>query len=306
MISVVIPVYNEEALIRRTYNRIRDVMVSQNGPYELIFVDDGSSDQTKSLLEECAATDPTVKVISFSRNFSHQIAITAGMEHASGDAVAIIDSDLQDPPEVIKEFIKKWREGYDVVYGVRRRRKGESIFKLFTASLFYRVIRKMTSTPIYLDAGDFRLLSRRVVEILKQMPEKHRFVRGMVSWAGFKQVGVEYDRDERLEGESKYSLSRMMGLALDGITSFSRVPLQFLSFLAILFLVISLVAVVIAWMQHDPSNTVHFLLFVIVAATSFLASVMCFGLSTIGIYIGRAADEVKSRPLYVIEEKIGF
>lgn len=224
--SIVIPVYNEEAVIHETYRRLKSVMNSTKEAYELLFVNDGSRDQTAAILKGYSDGDDSVKLIDFSRNFGHQIAITAGMDYARGEAIVVIDADLQDPPELILEMIEKWKEGYDVVYAKRVQRKGETFFKKQTASLFYRILRASTDVDIPVDTGDFRLIDRRVCEEMKGIQEKNRFVRGLVSWVGFKQTAVEYVRDERLAGETKYPLKKMLKLSLDGLTTFSYKPLK--------------------------------------------------------------------------------
>ena len=224
--SIIIPVYNESEVIRETYNRLLTVMNQTKQSYELIFVNDGSTDTTAAIIREFIAKDKNVKLIDLSRNFGHQIAISAGMDSASGDAIVIIDADLQDPPEVILQMIEKWKEGYEVVYGKRIKRKGESFFKNITAKLYYRLLKQMTSVDIPVDTGDFRLIDKKVREVFLTLTEKNRYVRGLISWAGFKQTAVEYVRDERFAGTTKYPLKKMIKFALDGITSFSNKPLK--------------------------------------------------------------------------------
>ena len=224
--SIIVPMYNEEAVIHETYRRLKTVMNKTGEAYELLFINDGSKDRSAEIIRECSYWDPTVKLIDFSRNFGHQIAITAGMDYAAGDAVIIIDADLQDPPELILDMISKWQDGFEVVYAKRTKRIGESKFKKWSASLFYRVLKASADVPIPVDTGDFRLMDRRVVDELKRLPENNRFVRGLVSWVGFRQTALEYERDERLAGETKYPLKRMIKLCVDGITSFSYKPLK--------------------------------------------------------------------------------
>ncbi|MFZ5975790.1 MAG: glycosyltransferase family 2 protein [Bacillota bacterium] len=305
LISIVIPAYNEEAVIRESYNRLKQVMDAQGEDYELVFVNDGSRDKTMDILKELAAADPRVRAIGFSRNFGHQVAVSAGLDYAKGDAVVIIDGDLQDPPEVIPEMIAKWREGYDVVYGKRKKREGESLFKKLTAFLYYRILRSMTGQPIPLDTGDFRLMDRSVVEVIKAMPEKNRFLRGMVSWVGFRQAPVEFVRAERFAGESKYPLKAMLKLAGDGITSFSVKPIKmatgfgiFLSVCAFVYLVVSLCLVLIAGTM-DSWN-------IAVAALLLLNGLIFIVLGMMGTYIGRIYEEAKGRPLYIVRDFIGF
>jgi dolichol-phosphate mannosyltransferase len=306
LISVVVPAYNEEQVIAETYRRLTAVCAAGDCEYELIFVNDGSRDGTGEILRELAAQDKHVRVLGFSRNFGHQVAVTAGIDHAAGDAVVLIDADLQDPPELIPSLIARWREGYDVVYAVRRRRRGETWFKRATAGLFYRVLQQLVDVRIPLDTGDFRLMSRRVVDCLRAMPEQHRFVRGLVSWVGFNQVGIEYERRERFAGETKYPLRKMLRFALDGITSFSFKPLQlagvlggyaagigFAGILVILYLRLCTRLTVQGWSS-------------LMVVVLFLGGVQLLVLGVMGEYIGRVYDEVRRRPLYILQEKIGF
>ncbi len=302
LISVVVPVFNESVVIEASYQRIKNVMNSLDPmSYEIIFIDDGSKDDSYQKMVQLADLDSNVRVIKFSRNFGHQIAITAGIDYAKGDAVILIDADLQDPPEVIKEFIEKWEEGYDVVYGVRERRDGEGKMKLITAALFYRILRKIIKIEVPVDTGDFRLMSRRVVDRFKEFKEKDRFVRGLVSWVGFKQTGVLYKRDRRLAGETKYPYSKMIKFAIDGITSFSSVPLRlatwlgyFTSFLAFLYLLSVFIQKVLGFTVQGWAT--------IMVGMLFLGGVQLICLGIIGEYIGRIFNETKQRPMYVIEE----
>ncbi|MEM6281970.1 MAG: glycosyltransferase family 2 protein, partial [Chloroflexota bacterium] len=241
--SIVAPIYNEEGNIDELYTRICDVMDSTGQPWELVTVNDGSRDRSREMLEDLCARDSRVKLVNFTRNFGHQIAVTAGLYHTSGDAVVLIDADLQDPPELILQMIEKWQEGYEVVYAVRIKRKGESWFKLLTARLFYRVIYRITDVDIPVDTGDFRLMDRAVVDVLNAMPEHNRFIRGMTSWIGYRQTGVEYVRDERHWGETKYSLDRMVKFAMDAITSFSFFPLQIMLYVALMLGVLALLTI---------------------------------------------------------------
>jgi len=239
--SVVVPVYNEEAVVAETYRRLKHVMDSLGRPYEIIFVDDGSCDRTWDILSSFCESDKSAKLIGFSRNFGHQAAITAGMDYSSGRAVVVIDADLQDPPELIPEMLKRWREGFDVVYGVRSRREGETLFKKATASLFYRLLRRMTDVEMPLDAGDFRLVDRKVCDALKKIPERNRYVRGLISWLGFRQTGIEYVREKRFAGNTKYPLKKMLKFACDGITSFSYQPLRLANWCGVLVACVSIV-----------------------------------------------------------------
>lgn len=306
--SVIIPAFNEESVIEESYRRIKSVMDLTQEPYELIFVDDGSQDKTAEILESICKKDRNVKLISFSRNFGHQIAITAGVDNARGEAVIVIDADLQDPPEVMLEMIKKWKEGYDVVYGKRIDRKGESFFKLFTAKLFYRFLKRITSIDIPVDTGDFRLMDRKVCDLInsqKSIKEKNRYIRGLVSWVGFKQIGVDYVRQPRLSGTTKYTLKKMLKLALDGITSFSYFPLRLPLYLGGILLVISSIYFIYAGIQY--------LMFTKFSAWSMLVNIMVFlfgmnfiMLGIIGEYVNRIYEEARNRPLYIIKKKIGF
>jgi polyisoprenyl-phosphate glycosyltransferase len=306
MLSVVIPCLNEEPAIRETYRRLSAVLTAADIQVELVFVDDGSKDKTLEVLRELQFEDPRVRVVRLSRNFGHQVAITAGLEHAAGDAVAIIDADLQDPPEVLLEFVKKWLDGYDVVYGVRTERQGETTFKLWTAKAFYRLIGQLSDTKIPLDTGDFRLMDRRVVDALLSMPERDRFVRGMVSWLGFSQISLAYKRAARFAGETKYPLYKMVKFAIDGIVSFSVIPLRvatWTGFLASAVAVLGILFSVFArlfgsgWVKGWTSTVI---------AVLFLGGVQLVCLGIIGEYVGRIYGETKRRPLYVVQERFGF
>jgi glycosyltransferase involved in cell wall biosynthesis len=303
--SVVIPVYNEALVIRETYRRLKRVMEQTDGPYELLFVNDGSEDETIDILKELAVKDETVKYVDFSRNFGHQIAITAGMDYASGKAIVIIDADLQDPPELILDMIDKWKEGYDVVYAKRVKRKGETMFKKVTAYLFYRVLRAATEIDIPVDTGDFRLIDRKVRDQLVYMRERSRFVRGLVSWVGFKQTAVEYEREKRFAGETKYPLKKMIRFSLDGITSFSYKPLKLASLLGFFLSASSVLGIIITlYLKLFTHSTVAGWAFL------FMVTLLCNGimfmmLGVMGEYIGRIYDEVKQRPLYIVKETWG-
>jgi dolichol-phosphate mannosyltransferase len=274
--------------------------------YEMIFVNDGSRDDTQLILTQLQLVDRRVRVLLLSRNFGHQIAVTAGLEEAAGDAVVIIDADLQDPPEVIPQMVALWREGNDVVYGLRTDRRGESAFKLWTAKVFYRLINRLSETKMPFDAGDFRLLDRRVVEVINAMPERARFLRGMVSWAGFRQTSLPYERAARHAGESKYPLRKMIHFAMDGIISFSLVPLKiaiWTGFLAIWIAVAGIVVAIIDRMLDKHLTRGWASLFV---AVLFMGGVQLVSLGIIGEYLGRIYTEVKRRPLYVVQERLGF
>ncbi len=302
LISIVVPVFNETEVIETFYKRMKAVVDSFGSmAYELIFIDDGSSDDSYLKLKKMADYEPRVKIIRFSRNFGHQIAITAGIDIAKGDAVVVIDADLQDPPEVIKDFITKWEEGYDVVYGVREKREGESKMKLFTASLFYRLLRAIIKIDVPVDTGDFRLISRRVVDHFKSLKETDRFVRGLVSWIGFKQKGVAYKRDKRYAGETKYPYSKMLKFALDGITSFSSVPLKLATWLGYLTSFLAFLYLSSVFIQKILGFTVHGWATIMVGML-LLGGVQLICLGIIGEYIGRIFNETKRRPMYVIED----
>lgn len=307
-ISIVVPVYNEEEVLNELYSRICQVMDQGDDTWELVLVNDGSVDGSAGVMRELHDRDPRVKGISFSRNFGFQEAVTAGLYHALGEAVVLTDADLQDPPSMIPKMIDKWREGYDVVYGVRTEREGETWFKKVTAKVFYRTIHRITSVNIPLDTGDFRLMDRRVVNAILRMPERNRFLRGMVPWVGFNQVGVPYERQARYAGESKFkSMRQMLPFALDAITSFSYFPLQVSTYLGFISAAISLIAILVVILlrlfgqRQELTGQATTLV-----AVLFLGGVQLISLGIIGEYLGRIYDEVKGRPLYLVEEKWGF
>jgi polyisoprenyl-phosphate glycosyltransferase len=304
--SVIAPIYNERENLPVLYKRITEVMDSTHEPWELILVDDGSRDGSTDIIRQLAAEDRRVRPVIFARNFGHQIAVTAGLDYSRGQAVTIIDSDLQDPPELILEMIQKWREGWEVVYAVRAQREGETWFKLFTASLFYRLIYRITDVKIPLDTGDFRLMDRKVVNVMNTMREKHRFLRGMSTWVGFKQTGVPYNRAARNAGETKYPFKKMFRLALNAITGFSYFPLQlasYLGFFAAGIAILGIPVVIILRATGGPGD--HPLLGQATTLISVLflggAQLICLGI--LGEYVGRIYDEVKGRPLYVVSEE---
>lgn len=307
LISIVIPCFNEEAVIQATHRRLIEAL--ERVPkldLELVFVDDGSRDRTLEKLREIQRIDRRVRVLAFSRNFGHQVAVTAGLEHATGDAVVLIDADLQDPPEVIEEMILRWQNGVDVAYGVRAERKGETAFKLWTARAFYRLINRVSEIPIPLDTGDFRLMDRAVVDALLSMPERDRFVRGMVAWLGFRQEAVAYNRAARLVGETKYPLTKMVRFALDGILSFSLAPLRLAIWLGFLTAGVAGAGFVYAVLMRLMTNIWvpgWTLLFI---ACSTIGGIQLVFLGIVGEYIGRIYGEVKRRPLYVVSERLGF
>ncbi|KRE01793.1 glycosyltransferase [Bacillus sp. Root239] len=301
--SIVVPVYNEEEVIHETYRRLTEVMRSTKEAYELLFVNDGSKDRTAEIIKEYSEQDPAVVLLDFARNFGHQIAITAGMDYARGEAVIVIDADLQDPPELILEMIEKWKQGFDVVYAKRTKRKGETYFKKQTAAMFYRFLRAMTDIDIPLDTGDFRLLDRKVCNQMNSIQEKNRFVRGLVSWVGFKQIAVEYERDERLAGESKYPLKKMLKLSMDGITSFSYKPLKLASYAGVTLSGIGFIyLLVVLYLKLFTDSTITGWSSLIVIQL-FFSGIILIILGMIGEYIGRIYDETKNRPLYIVREK---
>ena len=304
--SFVIPVFNEQETLPELHRRLSDVIEGLDGEAELLFVDDCSFDGSYELLAELGRRDQRVRVIRFARNFGHQVAITAGLEHAVGDAVIVLDADLQDPPEVVPDLVARWKEGYEVVYAVREHRSGESWVKRVTASWFYRILRRIAHIEIPLDAGDFRLVDRRAVDAFRAMRERTRYVRGMFSWVGFRQIGVPYTRSERFAGEPKYSYSKSLKLAIDGIVSFSDAPLRAalvagfafstLAFLIGVFAVVAKLAgafVVPGWAS-------------ILVVVSFLGGIQLTLMGMLGLYVGRIYEEVKARPIYIVRETIGF
>jgi dolichol-phosphate mannosyltransferase len=307
LLSVVIPCYNEEEVIVETIQRLRKLCSELiNLEAELIFVDDGSKDHTRKLLKVFAGEDDRIRIIGLSRNFGHQIAITAGIDAANGDAVVLVDADLQDPPETIHEMVAKWQEGFDVVYGTRLERPGESAFKLATARAFYRLLNTLSDVPIPLDAGDFRLMSRPVVDTLLAMPERDRFVRGMVSRVGFRQTALPYKRAKRFAGESKYPLRRMLRFAVDGILSFSAKPLQLSVAAGFASAVLALFGIVYSIIVRLVTNNWVEGWTAIMVAVLFIGGIQLISVGILGEYVGRIYSEIKRRPLYVANEYLGF
>ena len=302
MYSIVAPIYNEIEIIDEFCKRIKAVMDTTNKPWELILVDDGSTDGSTERIRELASDSEQIRAVIFARNFGHQIAVTAGLDYTRGDAVTIIDADLQDPPEVILDLIDKWQEGYQVVYAVRAEREGESWFKKFTASLFYRLIYRITDVKIPLDTGDFRLLDRRVVDVMNSMREKHRFLRGMSSWIGFKQVGVEYKRAARFAGETKYPFKKMLQLALNAVTGFSYFPLQVASYFGFASAGLAIVAIPVVAILRMTGTQFFGGQATTLIAVLFLGGVQLISLGILGEYIGRLYDEAKGRPLYIVSQ----
>ena len=300
--TVIAPIYNEIENIPHLYSRVTDVMEQTGQPWELVLVDDGSKDGSTDTLRELGKKDKRVRPVIFARNFGHQIAVSAGMDYARGDAIVIIDADLQDPPEVILELIEKWKEGYKVVYAVRSEREGESWFKLTTASLFYKFIQKITDVDIPLNTGDFRLLDRKVLDVMNSMPERNRFLRGMSSWAGFKQVGVEYKRHARFAGETHYPLKKMIKLAMNAITGFSYWPLQLLSKGGVALVILSLLLLVLYLILALLGKVALTYVLATWLTLIFLTGVLLIGMGILGEYLGRIYDEAKGRPLYIVAE----
>jgi dolichol-phosphate mannosyltransferase len=307
LLSIVVPCYNEDAVLEQLHPRLVGVLEQIEGTgFEIVYADDGSTDLTPNILRRLQESDSRVRVVSLSRNFGHQIAATAGLEHAEGAAVVIIDADLQDPPELIAEMVARWRDGYQVVYGLRASRAGETRFKQWTAKAFYRVINRLSETEIPLDVGDFRLLDRKVVDVLLAMPERDRFLRGMISWIGFKQIAVIYDRAPRRAGQSKYPLMKMLRFAMDSVISFSFAPLRLAIWLGFGAIAASFAGIVYAlvirlyttdWVRGWTS---------IFTAVLFLGGIQLITLGVVGEYVGRIYAEVKLRPLYVVRDRLGF
>ena len=299
-VSVVVPMYYEEDVVNACYNELKRILSKIRGyQYEIIFVNDGSQDRTLELLEKIAKRNDRVKIISFSRNFGHQAAVSAGLKYVTGDATVIIDADLQDPPSLIPKMLKLWEEGYEVIYGKRKSRDGESIFKLATAKLFYRILNGLSSVPIPKDTGDFRLVDKKVVDVINSLPEHNKFLRGLFSFTGFKQTEYLYERKERFAGKTKYSLKKMLRLASDGIISFSYKPFSFIlifSFLSFLVSIGTLICLFI-WLKH-------YMIFLLISLISLNTSIILFCMWLITLYISRIYDEVKNRPSYIIDKVI--
>ncbi len=301
-ISVIIPTYNEEANVNMLHDRLSKVLEQITSDYEIIFVNDGSHDKTIVLIKELVIQFPQVKYIDFSRNFGHQVAVTAGLDKANGDAVVIIDADLQDPPELIIEMYKKLRAGYEVVYAKRKSRKGESLFKLWTAKLFYWLLSKITSISIPVDTGDFRIIDRKIVNVLRQMPEKNKYLRGQISWIGFNQTFVEYDREERVAGETGYSFRKMLQFAIDGITAFSDLPLKIVTYFGFLVSGITFLVMIYALYSrfmttdYEPGWTS------LIISVLFIGGVQMIAIGIIGEYLSRMNNNIRNRPLYIIKD----
>jgi glycosyltransferase involved in cell wall biosynthesis len=300
--SIVAPVFNESATLPEFYRRISETMQSLGEPWELVVIDDGSRDNSAEIMRDLACKDPHVRPVIFARNFGHQLAVTAGLDYSRGQAVVIIDSDLQDPPEVIPDLIAKWRAGFEVVYAVRTEREGETWFKLFTASLFYRLIYRITEVDIPRDTGDFRLLDRKVVNVLNQMRERHRFLRGMSVWVGFRQSGVDYKRRARFAGETKYPLKKMIKFASDAITGFSYLPLQIATYIGFISAIVAILAIpFVIFMRLTISHGFLGQASTLISVL-FLGGVQLICLGILGEYLGRLYDEARGRPLYIIRD----
>jgi polyisoprenyl-phosphate glycosyltransferase len=300
--SIVVPVYNEKDCLEEMYRRVSGVMDTTGKSWEMVIIDDGSRDGSTEIIRDLGKKDTRVKPVIFARNFGHQIAVTAGMDYAGGAAIVIIDADLQDPPEVILQLIEKWKEGYEVVYAVRGEREGESWFKTFTASFFYRLIQKITDVKIPLDTGDFRLLDRKVVDVMNSMHEKHRFLRGMSAWVGFKSIGVTYKRAARYAGNTKYPVKKMLLLALNAITGFSYFPLQLATYVGFIVAGFSTITIPIVIVMRLAGSQAFFGQATTLLAVLFLGGVQLISLGILGEYVGRIYDEVKGRPLYIVSE----
>ena len=307
-ISLIIPMYYEELVAEECYKRVNNVLSNMKEyEHEIVFINDGSKDKTLEILEKIAENDDNVKVISFSRNFGHQAAVTAGLKIASGDAVVIIDADLQDPPELIPEMVKLWEEGNEVIYGKRKKRAGESTFKLMTAKMFYKTLNALTDVDIPKDTGDFRLVDKKVVDTMNSLPEHNKFLRGLWSWLGYKQYAFEYERKERFAGKTKYPLKKMLKLASDGIISFSNKPIKLVGLLGIISIIISFIIFIYALISYACKlNNLSAGWTSLMCAITFFAGVQLLSLWIISEYIGRIYDETKGRPQYIIDKKINL
>jgi glycosyltransferase involved in cell wall biosynthesis len=304
-LSIVVPVHNEAENLPELYARLTTVLAELGASYEIIVIDDGSTDGSLQFLRDVHAKDARVKVVNLARNFGHQVAISAGLDFARGEGVVMMDADLQDPPEVIPEFVKKWNEGYQVVYGTRRERK-ENIFKRTAYAFFYRLLRQVSAVEIPLDSGDFSLIDLRVADVMRSMPERARFVRGLRSWVGFRQIGIEYPRSSRHSGEAKYTFGKLMKLALDGLLSFSMLPLRLAAYAGLSIAAVSfLAAMYYLWGRLMSDKTIPGFATTIIVVL-FLGGVQLVTLGIVGEYVGRMYEEIKARPLYVIRETIGL
>ena len=307
-ISVIVPMYYEEKVVTECYNRLTKCLKEiKNYNYEIIIVDDGSKDKTLDIIEKIASQDKHIKIISFSRNFGHQAAVTAGLKHVTGDAIVIIDADLQDPPELIPQMIHLWEQGNEIIYAKRKKRNGESSFKLLSAKMFYQILNALSDTEIPKDTGDFRLVDRKVVDTINEMPEHNKFLRGLFSWVGYKQIPFEYEREERFAGKTKYPLRKMLKLAADGIFSFSTKPLKLLGGLGMISIIISICLLIYSLISYAfKLNDLSAGWTSIMVTVTFFAGVQLVSLWIMSEYIGRIYDETKQRPQYIINKKINI
>lgn len=305
--SFIVPIYNEEETIPQLYDRVKAVMDRMDGEAELILINDGSKDRSIELIRQLHKKDARVSYLSFARNFGHQVAVTAGLNQVRGQAIVILDADLQDPPELIFDMVQQWQQGYQVVYAQRVKRHKESWFKRFTAYAFYRVLKRLADVDIPTDTGDFCLMDRQVVDVLNAMPERNRYIRGLRSWIGFRQTSVQFERPPRYAGEVKYTFRKSLGLALNGLISFSRVPLQFSTYIGIFSAAIAMVmALMVLYWRIFQTNSPVTGFATIMIAVFFLGAVQLISVGILGEYIGRIYEEVKGRPLYTVNEAGGF
>jgi polyisoprenyl-phosphate glycosyltransferase len=302
-LSIVIPVYNEQTNIPELFRRVSDVLAPSGKSYEFVFVNDGSSDDSEKILTDLHQTQVgKVRVVQFARNFGHQLALTAGLDFAQGKAVIVMDADLQDPPEVVLQFLQKWDEGYKIVYGVRTAREGETIFKKWTAAAFYKLLRSLAKIDIPANVGDFYLLDEKIVKIFRTMKERHRFIRGLVAWVGFKKIGVPYVRKPRFAGTTKYTLWKMITFSFDALTSFSFAPLRFVSFLGAVFSIVSFLSILIIFYEKLFTDVTVTGWSSLMAVILFIGGIQLLSIGVIGEYIARIGDDVKARPLYTVED----
>ena len=301
-LSVIIPIYNEEENIRLLHQRLTKVLNAMGSSYELIFVNDGSVDQSMQMVMDLAKAENNIKFIDLSRNFGHQIAVMAGLDHAQGEASIIIDADLQDPPELIPEMVAKWKEGYEVVYAKRKSRKGESAMKKWTAKLFYRILRKLTDFDIPVDVGDFRIIDQKIVEVLRNMPERSKYLRGQIAWVGFNQTYVTYNREERHAGETGYSIKKMLDLAMNAVTGFSEAPLRLVTYMGIMVTVFSLLTMMYTLISRLLTDSYVEGWASLMVSILFLGGVQMIAIGILGEYIGRIYRDIRQRPLYIIKD----
>ncbi len=301
-LSVIIPIYNEEENISLLHHRLTKVLNEMDSGYELIFVNDGSHDDSMQLVQQLAKENAYVKYIDLSRNFGHQIAVMAGLDHAQGAATIIIDADLQDPPELIPEMVAKWKEGYEVVYAKRKSRKGESAMKKWTAKLFYRILRKLTDFDIPVDVGDFRIIDQKIVEVLRNMPERSKYLRGQIAWVGFKQTYVTYNREERHAGETGYSIKKMLDLAMNAVTGFSEAPLRLVTYMGIMVTVFSLLTMMYTLISRLLTDSYVEGWASLMVSILFLGGVQMIAIGILGEYIGRIYRDIRQRPLYIVKD----